>query len=138
MHEDAEQMLVSHPFPPALPLVCASVCPSISVSVLRTRPPCIVLNLCFWFRPGTCQSLGFERATDVPPARTSRCSSTCHQLEMALVRIMYLRCTLRQVSAMRYPCDSGSGRPSKPPRLNLQGNHCLPSDDSRLKCFKSV
>ena len=40
----------------------------------------------------------------------------------------------------KYPCDSGSGRLglSKAPRLNLPGNHGLPSDDSRLKCFKSV
>ena len=34
VHGDAEQEVVSHPFPPALPLVCAaSVCPPIRVSV---------------------------------------------------------------------------------------------------------
>ena len=43
---------------------------------------------------------GFERVTDVQPARASRCSSTCHLLEMALVRIRYLHCTLWQVSAI--------------------------------------
>ena len=37
VHGDAEQEVALHPFPPALPLVCgASVCPSISVSVLST------------------------------------------------------------------------------------------------------
>ena len=37
VHGDAEQEVVSHPFPPALPLVCAaSVCPSIRVRVLHT------------------------------------------------------------------------------------------------------
>ena len=39
--------------------------------------------------------------TDVPPARASRCSSACHQLEKALVRLMYLCCTLQQISVMR-------------------------------------
>ena len=48
-----------------------------------SRPPCIVLNLCFWFQPGISQSLGFELVTDVPPSRASRCSSACHQLEKA-------------------------------------------------------
>ena len=39
VHWDAEQALVSYPFPPALPVVCvvsAVCCPSISVSVFRT------------------------------------------------------------------------------------------------------
>ena len=45
--------------------------------------------------------LGFDPVTDVPPARASRCSCACHQLEKAPVRMMYLRCTLLQVSAMR-------------------------------------
>ena len=68
---------------------------------LYSRPPCIVSNLCFSFRPGISHLLGFEPVTDVPPARASRCSSACQQLEKALVRIMYLRRTLWQVSVMR-------------------------------------
>ena len=43
---------------------------------------------------------GFEPVTDVPPARDSRCSSACQQLEKVLINKMYLRCTLRSVSAI--------------------------------------
>ena len=45
-------------------------------------PPCIVLNLCFWFRPGLSQSLGIEPVTDVPPDRAARVLSACQELEM--------------------------------------------------------
>ena len=96
VHGDAEQEVVSHPFPPALPIVCAaSVLPFNPCQCARhyklySRPPCIVLNLCFWFRPGISQSLGLECVTDAP-ARSSRCSSACDQLEKALMRIIYLR-----------------------------------------------
>ena len=86
---------------------------------LYSRPPCIVLNLCFSFRPGISQSLGFERVTDVPPARASRCSSACHQLGKALVRMLYPRCTLRQVSAMR--CVPAAQRETA--ILNLADKH---------------
>ena len=34
-----------------------------------------------------------------------------------------------------YPWKWGSGRLSKPPTLNLSGNHCPPSDDSDLKHY---
>ena len=82
MHGDAEQEVVSHPFPPALPLVCAaSVCPSIHVSVQIVQ---IVLKR-FSFRPRISHSLGFDPVTDVPPARASRCSSACQQLEKGAV-----------------------------------------------------
>ena len=87
MHGDAEQEVVSHPFPPALPLAAsaaASVLP-FKVYKLYSRPPCIVLNLCFWFRPGISHSLGFDPVTDVPPARASPCSSACQQLEKGAV-----------------------------------------------------
>ena len=88
---------------PRLCCVCLpfNPCQCASHYKLYSRPPCVVLNLCFWFRPGISHSLGFERVTDVSPARASRCSSACHQLKKALVRIMYPRCTLLQVSAMR-------------------------------------
>ena len=46
-----------------------------------TRPRCIVLNLCFWFRPGISQSLGFELVTDVLPDRAAGVLSACHELE---------------------------------------------------------
>ena len=79
MDGDAEQEVVSHPFPPALPLVCAAAsvlpfnpCQCASHYKLYSQPPCIVLNSCTWFRPGLSLSLGFERVTDVPPARASR------------------------------------------------------------------
>ena len=107
VHGDAEQEVVAHPFPPELPLLCAASvlpfnqCQCASHYKLYCRPPCIVLNLCFLFRPGISHWLGFDPVTDVPPARASHCSSACHQLEKALVRIIYFRCTLRQVSAMR-------------------------------------
>ena len=51
----------------------------------------LILNLCFSFRPGISHLLGLDPVTDVPPARASCCSSACHQLDKALVRIMYLR-----------------------------------------------
>ena len=79
-----------------------NMCQHASHYPLYSRPPCIIFNLCFWFRPGISQSLGFERVTDVPPTSASRCSSACHQLEKAMMRIMYFRCTLLQVSAMRW------------------------------------
>ena len=102
MHGDAEQEVVSHPFPPALPLVCAaSVCPSISVSAQIVQSGSLHSFKRFSFWPGISHSLGFDPVTDVPPARASRYRSACHQLEKALVRIMYLRCTLRQISVMR-------------------------------------
>ena len=82
-------------------VLCLSALQSVSVYKLYSRPHCIVLNLCFLFRPGISHWLGFDPVTDVPPARASHCSSSCHQLEKVLVRIMYLRCTLWQVSAMR-------------------------------------
>ena len=37
-----------------------------------------------------------------------------------------------------YPCDPGSGDASRPVGIDLPVNHAYPSDDSRLKCFKSV
>ena len=72
---------------------------------LYSRPRCIVLNLCFLFLTGISQSLGFERVTDMPPASTSRCSPAAHELEKALVRIMYLPFTLRRIChALRSSC----------------------------------
>ena len=64
--------------------LCCPSLESVSVYKLYSRPPCIVLNLCFWFRPGISHSLGFDPVTDVPPARASRCSSACQQLEKGL------------------------------------------------------
>ena len=58
---------------------------SVSVYKLYSLPPCIVLNLCFSFRPGISHSLGFDPVTDVLPARASRCSSACQQLEKGAV-----------------------------------------------------
>ena len=82
VHGDAEQEVVSHPFPPALPLVCAAASAlPFKVYKLYSRPPCIVLNLCFWFRPGLSQSLGFEPVTDVLPDRAARVLSACQELE---------------------------------------------------------
>ena len=94
VHGDAEQEVVSHPFPPALPLVCAASVPlfnpcqcasaaSLVHYKLYSQPPCIVLNLCFWFRSGMNQSLGFERVTDVPPDRAARVLSAHQELEKA-------------------------------------------------------
>ena len=88
MDGDAEQEVVSHPFPPALPLVCAAAsvlpfnpCQCSSHYKFYSLPPCIVLNLCFWFRPGISQSLGIEPVTDVPPDRAARVLSACQELE---------------------------------------------------------
>ena len=64
------------------PRLCCRVCAapkSVSVYKLYSRPPCIVLNLCFWFRPGLSQSLGFEPVTDVLPDRAARV--LCQELE---------------------------------------------------------
>ena len=78
VHGDAEQEVAAHPFPPALPLVCAAAvlpfnpCQCASHYKLYYQPPCMVLNLCFWFRPGISQSLGFERVTDKSPDRAAR------------------------------------------------------------------
>ena len=86
VHGDAEQEVVSHSFPPALPLACvASVlpfnpCQCVSQCKLYSLPPCIVLNLCFWFWPGTSQSLGLERETDMLPDRAARVLSACQEL----------------------------------------------------------
>ena len=95
VHGDAEQEVVAHPFPQALPLVCvASVLPFNPCQCALQykwycRPPCIVLNLCFWFlnlcfwfRPGitSSQSLGFERVTDVLLDRATRVLSACQEL----------------------------------------------------------
>ena len=83
VHGDAEQKVVSHPFPPALPLVCAvsvlsfNQCQCAAQYKLYSLPPCIVLNLCFWFWPGISQSLGFERVTDVLPDRAARVPFAC-------------------------------------------------------------
>ena len=68
-----------------LPRLCCPSRESVSVYKLYSRPPCIVLNLCFWFRPGISHSLGFDPVTGVPPARASRCSSACQQLEQGAV-----------------------------------------------------
>ena len=68
MHRDVEQEVVSHPFPPALPLVCA-------VSVLPFNPCQCASHyklslqsfiLVFLVSAGISQLLGFERVTDVP------------------------------------------------------------------------
>ena len=138
VHGDAEQDVASHPFLPALPLVCACIClpfnpcQRASHYKLYSRSPCIVLNLCFWFWLGISQSLGFERVADVPPASASRCSSCCHQLEKALVRIMYLRWTLWQVSAMR--CVPAVQRETA--NLNLADENCS-DEEVRSDCRDS-
>ena len=66
------------------PRMCFRVCAALqSVSVclaVQFRPPCIVLNLCFWFLPGLSQSLGFEPVTDVPPEYAARVLSACQEL----------------------------------------------------------
>ena len=89
VHGDAEQEVVSHPFQPALPLVCAVAAASkLPFNLCRSRQyklyirtPCIVLNMCFWFRPGLGQSLGFEPVTDVPQDRAASVLSSCQELE---------------------------------------------------------
>ena len=42
------------------------------------------------------------------------------------------------VGVCGYPCDSGSGDASRPVGVDLPVKHAEPSDDSRLKNFKSV
>ena len=88
VYGDAEQEVVSHPFQPALPFVCSAAsvlpfnpCQCASQYKLYSRPPCIVLNLYFWLRPGLSQSLRFESVTDVPQDRPARVLSTCLELE---------------------------------------------------------
>ena len=39
---------------------------------------------------------------------------------------------------IHYPCQSASGDASRPVGVDLPVNHAEPSDDSRLKYFKSV
>ena len=75
VHGDAEEEVVSHPFPPALPQCppAASVRP-FQVYKLYSRPPCIVLNLCFWFRPGLCH--GIMSRCHRRPQRASRVTPT--------------------------------------------------------------
>ena len=67
---------------PRLCCVCAAL-QSVSASPykLYSRPPCKVLNLCFWFWPGLSQSLGFEPVTDVSPDRAACLLATCKELE---------------------------------------------------------
>ena len=85
VYGDAEQEVVSHPFPPALPLVCAASVLPFNQCQLRPTNCTIglpaVLNLCFWFRPGIGQSLGIKPVTDVPPDRAARVLSACQELE---------------------------------------------------------
>ena len=55
VHGDDEQEVVSHPFPPVLPLICAASvlpfnpCQCASRYKLYSLSPCIVLNWCLWF-----------------------------------------------------------------------------------------
>ena len=81
MHGGAEQLVVSHPFPSALPVFCAAI----SVSLLRTTkyslPPCIVLSLCLLLRPVKDWWLGFDPVTYMQPARASHCSSPVSNLK---------------------------------------------------------
>ena len=42
------------------------------------------------------------------------------------------------VPDLAYPCDSASGNASRPVGVDLPVKHAEPSDDSRLKYFKSV
>ena len=84
---DAEQEVVSH-HPHCLVCAAASVLPfnpsqCVQHYKLYNRPPCIVLYLCFWFRPGISQSMGFEPVTNVPPDRAASVLSACQELEKA-------------------------------------------------------
>ena len=58
---------------------------------LYSLPPCIVLNLCFWFRPGISQLLGIESVTDVQPDCAAHVLSACHKLEKVAWNKLYLR-----------------------------------------------
>ena len=87
VHGDAEQEVVSHIPTGIAPRLCC-VLPLNPCQQHRalhyklySRPPCIVLNLCFWFRPGLSQSLGFGPVIDVPPDRAARVLSACQELE---------------------------------------------------------
>ena len=71
----------SHQHCPSSVLRAAPQSVSASPYKLYSRPPCIVLNLCFWFRPRIGQSLGIEPVTDVPPDRAARVLSACQELE---------------------------------------------------------
>ena len=95
VHGDAEQEVVSHPFPPVFSprLCCVCAAPqseSASPYKLYSRRPCIALNLCFWFRPGISQSLGFEPVSDVPLDRAARVLSACQELEKVARNKLYL------------------------------------------------
>ena len=50
-----------------------------------------------------------------------------------IIEHMLYMCEL--INSHNYPCDRGSGKASRPPRLNLPGNHALPRDDSDLKHY---
>ena len=78
------------------PRLCCRVCAALqSVSAshykLYSRPPCTVLNLCFFFRPGLGQSLGIEPGTDVPQDRAACVLSVCQELEKVTCNKLYLR-----------------------------------------------
>ena len=81
----------SHQHCPSSVLRAAPQSVSASPYKLYSRPPCIVLNSCFWFRPGIGQSLGIEPVTDVPPDRAARVLSACQELEKVACNNLYLR-----------------------------------------------
>ena len=74
--------------PPALPVICAalqsvSVCFALQIvqsALLHSFKLVFEVSAKKWSVIG----LGFKPLTDVPPARASRCSSACQQLERAL------------------------------------------------------
>ena len=57
---------------------------------------------------------------------------------MLYIIISNMFCILEVLHNTGYPCDSGSGNASRPVCVDWPGHHAFPSDDSRLKCFKSV
>ena len=62
---------------------------------------------------------------------------TCTKLKGSLKNRLLLA-SYAQNGAIGYPCDSGSGNTSRPVCVDWPGHDAFPSDDSRLKCFKSV
>ena len=55
-----------------------------------------------------------------------------------IANYLWIICFGLFVDYLKYPCDPGSGDASRPVGIDLPVNHAYPSDDLRLKYFKSV
>ena len=79
VHGDAEQEGVSHPFPPALPLVCAATVLPFALQIAQSAS-LHSFKLVFLVSALNLSVAGI-RTRDVPPDRAARVLSACQELE---------------------------------------------------------